>query len=186
MIYSSWLWLIHFNNKQIFPADMFLTWGSWCGRWHRNTRHTRLGSSAPHLPAGWRRSLWYYVYRCRSGRAGTWLWPVSLNTPQRTGFHWGPGRWRGTLRRACAYGPSPFLHHLLWRWVHTKAQMQGAAGNLPSPGKPSAWCCPSAVLTCLMNGRKGLVVVKFEFKFSSFDFIIHNIMVMIALSATSF
>lgn len=159
MNYLNWLWLIHSNNSQLFPAVMFLTWGSWCGRWHRNRPRTRLGSSAPHQPAGWRRSLWYCVYRCRSGRGGTWLWPVSRNTPRRTGSRWGPGRWKGTPRPACAYGPSLFPRHLPWRWVHTKARVQGAAGNLLSPGKPSARCCPSAAPTSLMNGRKCSAVI---------------------------
>lgn len=92
--------------------DMVLTWGSWCGHWHRSMPRTHLDSSSPHLPAGWRKSQWYCVYICRSGRGGTWLWPVSPNTRQRTGSRWGPGTWTGTPRRASVYGPSPFLHHL--------------------------------------------------------------------------
>lgn len=81
---DSYLFIMHWSLMQ---ADVFLTWGSWYGRWHRNKPRTRLGSSAPHLPVRWRRSLWCCVYRCRSGRGGRWLLPVSLNTPRHTDSH---------------------------------------------------------------------------------------------------
>ena len=154
------LCLMRFYKNCLFAAAACLTWGSWCGRWRRSTPHTRPGSSAPRPLAGWRRSRWCCVCRCRSGRGGRWVWPVFLSTPQRTGSHWGPGRWRGTPRRACACGPSLFPRHPLSRWAQTTAQTRVAPGRQSSRGKPSAWCCPWPVPTCLMRGRKRLVVKK--------------------------